>query len=72
MESVIVFHIYAELFYSFDLFFILSIYFLFFRVLFIEILSDESLQPDSIKTGYYAIEGSSTYPVDAVVLTLSM
>lgn len=43
---------------------------LFFRVLFIEILSDESLQPDSIKIGYYAIEGSSTYPVDAVVLTL--
>lgn len=37
---------------------------LFFRVLFIEILSDESLQSDSIKTGYYAIE--------AVVLTLSM
>lgn len=45
---------------------------LFFRVLFIEILSDESLQPDSIKTGYYTIEGSSTYLVDAVVLTLSM
>lgn len=45
---------------------------LFFRVLFIEILSDESLQPDSIKTGYYAIEGSSTYLVDAVVLTLSV
>lgn len=54
---------------------------LFFRVLFIEILSDESLQSDSIKTGYYAIEGSSTYlpcrcsstyPADAVVLTLSM
>lgn len=52
--------------------FILSIYFLFFRVFFIEILSDESLQSDSIKTGYYAIEGSNTYPVDAVVLTLSV
>ena len=45
---------------------------LFFRVLLIEILSDESLQSDSIKTGYYAIEGSSTYPADAVVLTLPM
>lgn len=52
--------------------FILSIYFLFFRVLFSEILSDESLQSDSIKIGYYVIEGSSTYPADAVVLTLSM
>ncbi len=66
MESVIVFHIYAELFYSFEFF--LSKFF-----------QTNLFSPDSIKTGYYAIEGSSTYLpcrcsstyfVDVVVLTL--